>query len=178
MVFYRGLHGCHCRPTWSFFVVIARPTVNVQLTVAAVGRRTCKQRMQYFPIHGKHGFRWANKVLNGLSRVCRRNLGLTAICVGWHCYMLDTGDHNQLGARRQWRRQEFISGGKSEAPQAPRLRRRRCLGGPRKGIGRGCLHPQPTRSPGRKWVLVHFELEKNAPGDNKFVSVDIFVTHM
>jgi len=44
-------------------------------------------------------------------------------------------------------------------------------------VGLGKRHKLPERgrgrSPGQKWVLVHFELEKNTSGGKKFVFVDI-----
>ena len=46
---------------------------------------------------------------------------------------------------------------------------------PTRGFGERQELPQrgPRRSPGRKRILVHFELEKNESGDDKF---DIFLS--
>jgi len=71
---------------------------------------------------------------------------------------------------------------------APSSRRRRRRAG--RGMGRGYPAPQPTRGPGErrelpsgvrggapaeKRILVHFELEKNESGDDKF---DIFLSFL
>ena len=48
------------------------------------------------------------------------------------------------------------------------------------GLGERRKHPQrgPGRSPGRKQILVHFELEKNESGDDKFDIIVTFIAHI
>jgi len=60
------------------------------------------------------------------------------------------------------------------------MRRRYPLPSRLEGLGKRRKFPLwgPEQSPGRKWVLVHFELEKTTFGNNRFVSLDIFVTHI